>query len=336
PMSELSWRLISKPEDEGYKEGDAIEVLVMNNEKGKVILSPKRLRDNPFKSFIENNKPGDRLDAKVGEILPEGIVVSVNEGLEGFIPSGELSYFRRINNASEIYKTGDIVKTCVLKIDEAKNRVILSIKRLEKNPWNNMEERYPVGARVFGTVKNIVEGDGADIELEENIDAYIHISNIFWNQPVTVAEALKPGEKKEFKIVDVDKSKYRIMVGLKQMHASPWSIFASKYKEGIYLDAKITEIDDTGVSVLLPEGIIGRITIKNRAKLRNNKGDVIKVKINKIEKELKKISITAKDLEATEEQKQLDDYMKSHDHSSFKLNDIINFDGGNKEGEHGK
>ena len=336
PMGELSWRLISKPEDEGYNEGDSIEVLVMSNEKGKVILSPKRLRDNPFKSFIENNKPGDRLDAKVGETLSEGIVVSVNEGLEGFIPAGELSYFRRINNAAEIYKTGDIVKTCVLKIDEAKNRVILSIKRLEKNPWNNMEERYPIGSRVFGTVKNIVEGDGAEIELEENIDAYIHISNIFWNQPATVAEALKPGEKKEFKIVDVDKSKYRIMVGLKQMHASPWSVFASKYKEGIYLDAKITDIDDTGVSVLLPEGIIGRIAIKNKAKLRNNKGDVIKVKINKIEKDLKKVSITAKDLEATEEQKQLDDYMKSHDHSSFKLNDIINFDGGNKEGEHGK
>jgi len=311
-------------------------VLVMSNEKGKVILSPKRLRDNPFKSFIESNKPGDRLDAKVGEILPEGIIVSVKEGLEGFIPAGELSYFRRIKDPAEIYRTGDMVKTCVLKIDESRNRVILSIKRLEKNPWNNMEERYPVGARVFGTVRSITEGEGAEVELEENIDAFVHISNIFWNQPATVAEALKPGEKKEFKIVDVDKSRYSIMLGLKQLHASPWSIFASKYKEGAYLDAKITEIDDTGVTVMLPEGITGRIAIKNRAKLRNNKGDVIKVKINKIEKEAKKVSVSAKDLEATEEQKQLDDYMKSHDHSSFKLNDIINFDGGNKEGENGK
>ena len=125
PISELSWRLISKPEDEGYKEGDAIEVLVMSNEKGKVILSPKRLRDNPFKSFMESNKPGDRLDARIGEILPEGMIVSVKEGLEGFIPAGELSYFRRIKDPAEIYKTGDMIKTCVLKIDESKNRVIL-------------------------------------------------------------------------------------------------------------------------------------------------------------------------------------------------------------------
>jgi small subunit ribosomal protein S1 len=336
PITELSWRFISKPGDEGYKEGDMIEVLVMNNEKGRVVLSPKRLSDNPFKSFIEANKPGDRLDAKVGEIISEGIVVSVSDGLEGFIPTGELSYFRRIKDPAEIYKAGEIIKTCILKIDEAKNRVILSVKRLEKNPWNNMEERYPVGARVMGTVKNIVEGDGAEVELDENIDAYIHISNIEWNQPATVAGVLKPGDKKEFKIIDIDKSRYAILLGLKQLHASPWTIFASRYKEGIYLDAKITEIDDAGVTVLLPEGVTGKIAVKNRAKLRNIKGDVIKVKIIKIEKEAKKISLSAKDLEATEEQKQLDDYMKSHDHSTFKLNDIINFDGSSKEEEHGK
>jgi small subunit ribosomal protein S1 len=336
PYPELSWKSGSTPEEEGYKEGAIIETLVSAIDKAKVTLSVKRLKENPFKSFMDNFKPGDRLDAVVKDIFAEGMSVAVNDGLEGFVPSGELSYFRRIKDASELYKKGDAVKTCVLKIDESRNRIILSVKRLEKNPWNNMEERYPVGARVHGIVRSIAENEGAQIELEENIDAYLDILNISWNEGMPIAESLVVGEKKEFKIMEVDKSKYRILLGLKQLQASPWAIFVSKFKEGTYVDGKIIEVDDTAVTIQVAEGVTSKIPIKNRAKLRSQKGDVIKVKINKIEKELKKLQLIAKDLEATEEQKQIDDYMKSHDHSTFKLNDIINFGKVGKEDEGAK
>ncbi|MEI7542088.1 MAG: S1 RNA-binding domain-containing protein [bacterium] len=336
PFAELSWKASSTPEEEGFKEGDIIDVMVVNYEKGRAQLSLKRLKENPFKSFSDNFKPGDRLDAVVKEIFPEGVSVSVNEGLEGFVPLGELSYFRRIKDASVIYKKSDVIKTCVLKIDEIKNRVILSVKRLEKNPWNNMEERYPVGARVFGTIRTLIDGEGAEIELEENIDAFLHTSNISWNVFTKISEVLVPGEKKEFKIMEIDKSKYKIMLGLKQMHASPWTIFTTKYKEGAYIDAKITAIDEASVTVLLAEGVVSKISIRNHAKLRNKIGDVIKVKINKIDIDSKKIFLIAKDLEATEEQKQIDDYIKTHDHNSFKLNDIINFNVVDKGDENAK
>jgi len=336
PFAELSWKTGSSPEEEGFKEGENLDVLVVSNEKGRVVLSAKRLKENPFKSFMDNYKPGDRLDVRVNEIFPEGMTVSVSDGLEGFVPAGEFSYFRRIKDASAVYKKGDPLKACVLKIDEAKNRVILSVKRLEKNPWNSMEERYPVGSRVFGIVRTLVEGEGAVIELEENIDAFLHVSNISWNPFSSLSEVLVTGEKKELKIMEVDKSKYTIMLGLKQLHASPWALFTSRFKEGAYIDAKITEIDDNSVTVLLAEGVTSKIGIRNKAKLRNQKGDVIKVKINKIEKDAKKVMLLAKDLEATEEQKQIDEYMKSHDHNTFKLNDIINFGNVNKEDENAK
>jgi len=331
PLAELSWKLLSKAEDEGIKEGDAIEVLVVNNEKGRVVLSPKRLHDNPFKSFTENYKPGDRIDAKIKDIFAEGLAVTMPDGMEGFVPAGELSYFKRIKDPSEMYKTGDAVKTCILKLDESKNRVILSIKRLEKNPWNNMEERYPVGARVMGVIKSFTGNEGAVVELEENIDAFLEASNISWAAFTNISDVLKIGDKKEFRIVDVDKSKYSIMLGLKQLTSSPWMVFAAKFKEGTFVDAKIIDIDDSSVSLQLMEGVISKIPVKNREKLRNKNGDVIKVKINKIDKDAKKVTLFAKDLEATEEQKQIDDYMKSHDHSSFKLNDIINFGQQKKE-----
>jgi small subunit ribosomal protein S1 len=331
PFAELSWKTASNPEEEGFKEGSTLDAMVVTNEKGRVALSVKRLKENPFKSFMDNYKPGDRLDTRVKEIFPEGMTVTVNDGLEGFVPTGEFSYFRRIKDASAVYKKGDALKTCVLKIDEVKNRVILSVKRLEKNPWNSMEERYPVGARVFGTVRTFIEGEGAEIELEENIDAFLHISNISWGQFANLSEVLVPGEKKELRIMEVDKAKYRIMLGLKQLHASPWALFTAKFKEGAYVDAKIIEVDDNSVTMLLADGVTSKIPVRNKAKLRNQKGDVIKVKINKIDKDTKKVMLLAKDLEATEEQKQIDDYMKSHDHTSFKLNDIINF--GSVKGE---
>ena len=336
PYAELSWKTSSTPEEEGFKEGAQVDALVVSSEKGKVTLSVKRMKENPFKSFMDNYKPGDRLDTKVKEIFPEGMTVSVSDALEGFVPSGEFSYFRRIKDASTIFKKGDALKACVLKIDEVKNRVILSVKRLEKNPWNNMEERYPVGARVYGIVRNLIEGEGADIELEENIDAFLHASNVSWNAFTSLSEVINPGEKKEFRIMEVDKAKYRIMLGLKQLHASPWTLFTSKFKEGAYIDAKITEISDDSVMVLLAEGVTSRISIRNKAKLRNQKGDVIKVKINKIDKDKKAVLLLAKDLEATEEQKQIDEYMKSHDHTSFKLNDIINFGNVDKGDENAK
>lgn len=325
PFAELSWKTGSTPEEEGYKEGSNIDVLVVSSEKGKVLLSVKRLRENPFKSFMDNYKQGDRFDTVVREIFPEGMSVALSDGLEGFVPSGEFSYFRRIKDASAVYKKGDALKACVLKIDEVKNRVIMSVKRLEKNPWNSMEERYPVGARVTGIVRALIENEGAEIELEENIDAFLHISNITWTAFNSLSEVLTPGEKKEFRIMEVDKAKYRIMLGLKQLHASPWTLFTSKFKEGAYIDAKITDVDDNSVTVLLAEGVVSKISVRNKAKLRNQKGDVIKVKINKIDNAAQKVMLLAKDLEATEEQKQIDDYIKAHDHSSFKLNDIINF-----------
>ncbi|MCE5299705.1 MAG: S1 RNA-binding domain-containing protein [Spirochaetia bacterium] len=337
PLSELSWSSVTDVAREGINEGMDLEVMVVSNEKGRIILSPKRLKDNPFKSFMDQNKPGDRLGVKVKEILPEGMTVSIPGGLDGFIPSGELSYFKRIKSASDIYKPGDELKACIIKIDEIKNRVILSVKRLEKNPWSIMEERYPVGARVFGTVKTLKEGEGAEIELEENIDAFIQPADIAWTPFASLSEVLKPGERKEFKIIGVDKNAYCIQLGLKQLTISPWVTVASRYKEGDYIDGRIMDFDDSGAIIDAGEGVTGRVAIKDRSKLIHKKGETIKVKILKIDSDAKKLFLASKDLEQSEEQKQIDEYMKTHEpESGFKLNDVFNFGGVNPVGKDAK
>jgi len=329
PDHELSWKHMQDIKKE-FTEGSMIEVLVAGLDKNRVSLSVKRLTENPFEKFMSSRKQGDRVKVKVKEIRSDGITAGVEGEVEGFIPAGEISYFRRVKNAAELYKPGDEIEACVIKIDGAGSKAILSVKRLEKNPWQTIEERYPVGARVAGVIKQITEGDGAEVELEENFDAYMHISNISWFSFASIADVLKPGEKKEFKILGIDKNKYRIMLGLKQLMTSPWSSFTGKYKEGGAMDVKITDIEDSAIVCQIMDGVSGRIMIKNRSKLAVKKGDTINVRIAKIDKDAKKVLLTGKDLEITEAKKQIDEYMKTHEHS-FKMDDVANFGNVNKE-----
>ena len=320
---ELSWKRIDNM-GERFKQGGELEILVIQNDRGRPVLSAKRLKENPFKKFMEDKKQGEKIEVKVKSIVPEGIVAEINDELDGYVPVNEISYYRRVKDINEHFKAGDTFDASILKIDDAKNRVFLSVKRLEKNPWHSIEERYPIGARVFGIIRDIKEGDGADVELEENFDAYMHMSNVSWFNFNDMADVIKPGEKKEFKILGADRNKYRILLGLKQLMPSPWSSFINKFKEGNFIDVKIAEIEDNAVTCQIVDGVNGRISIKNKNKLKNKKGDIIKAKITKIDKEQKKVFLNAKDLEVTEEKKQLDEYMKKHEHS-FKMDDIANF-----------
>lgn len=331
--SELAWkRLVDLKASFG--EGQDIEALVTGIDGGRPVLSVKKLFDNPFGGFARTAKPGDRMKVKVCGILDEGMVVEINPQMDGFIHKNEISYYRRVKNIRDVYKEGDEIEAVVVKIDEAKGRVYFSIKRLDKNPWHSIEERYPVGARVIGTVSSVIEGEGVEVELEENFEAFVHVSNVSWNESAPIADTLKIGDRREFRIIGTDKTKYRILLGLKQMHASPWVSFAAKYKEGSAVDVKVVEIEDTAVICNITEGINGRITIKNKNKLSCKKGDVLKARILKIDRDAKKIFLISKDIEMTEEKKQIDDYIKSHEHG-FKLDDIADFGKPANDGKEG-
>ncbi|HRU39213.1 MAG TPA: S1 RNA-binding domain-containing protein, partial [Candidatus Goldiibacteriota bacterium] len=278
PLNEISWKK-SDQIPESMAPGKEIELIVFTPEKGRPILSIRRLSENPFLSFTVSHKQGDRVKAKVVSASREGVTVEIEGGTEGFIPAGEISYYRRINDASNVLKPGEEVDACVIKLDEEENKIVLSIKRLEKNPWHSMDERYPVGARVIGFIKAIKEGEGVEVELDENFDAFVQIENISWSPVEELETLIKPGEKREFRILGIDKNKYRIMLGLKQLQLSPWAVFIAKHKEGSSMDAKVADVEDSAVVCLLGDGILGRIPIKNKAKISCKKGDIINVKI---------------------------------------------------------
>lgn len=331
PSYELSYkRFINIAEN--FKIDSEIEAFVISTEKGEIKLSVKKNFPDPFEKFKAEKKPGDKVISKIVKIVKDGAYVDIEGVVDGFLPIGEISYYKRINNIEEIYKIGDEIETVIIKTDENQKLIIVSVKRLEKNPWHNIEERYPVGARVLGTIKEIIEGEGALIELEENFDAFMHISNISWFSFTSIFDVIKPGDKKEFKILGIDKNKYRLLLGLKQLSPSPWNSFVNKYKEGSLIDVKIIDIEDNYITCQIIEGVSGRIFIKNKSKVKYKQGDIINVKITKIDKEQKKVILFAKDVEITEEKKQLDEYIKSHEHT-FKIDDIAKFDVKKKEEE---
>ncbi|MBP7792652.1 MAG: 30S ribosomal protein S1 [Candidatus Goldbacteria bacterium] len=331
PLHEISYRRHINVA-ENFKIDDEIDAVVISTEKGDVRLSIKKSFPDPFEKFLKEKKHGDKVKIKIDEIDGDGAFVDVDGVVDGFLPTGEISYYKKINNAGTVFKKDDEMEAVIIKMDENQKLVIVSIKRLEKNPWYNIEERYPVGARVIGIIREISEREGVTVELEENFDAFMHVSNVSWFNFNQISDVLKPGDKKEFKILGYDKNKYRLLLGLKQLSQSPWSSFINKYKEGNLIDVKITEIEDNYINCQIVEGVFGRIFIKNKLKVKYKKGDVINVKITKIDREQKKVVLFAKDVEVTDEKKELDEYIKTHEHT-FKMDDVANFDNVKKEGE---
>ncbi len=318
---EIAWTKITDMAGQ-YKIGDILQVLVMQGETGRIMLSAKRLTENPFKKFLGDIKPGDTLKGVIKETVPQGALVEFTGGVEGFLPASEITYYRRIKDPGEVLKKGQEISPLIFKIDAENEKILVSLKRLERNPWDDIDERYPQGARVAGIIKEIKEGVGAEVELEENVDAFVAMSNISWQTFGAISEVLKQGEKKEFRIMEADKQKFKIMLGLKQLHTEPWETFVEKYKEGGFVDVKIMDIEETAIVCQIIDGVNGRILIRNKAKVINNKGEIIKARISKIDKDHKKVILSSQEFEVSEEKKEINEYIKTHEHK-FTLSDVI-------------
>ncbi|MFP4466292.1 MAG: S1 RNA-binding domain-containing protein [Candidatus Goldiibacteriota bacterium] len=329
PKNEIAWKLSGDIPEE-FSAGKKIQVLPVELPGKGAILSMKRIMPNPYKSFFQEHKQGDVIKVKIRDYKDDGACVCVNDEIDGFIHISEISYLRRIKNIPQILKKDEEIEARIIKADDEENMVYLSIKRLEEDPWPDLEQRYPVGARAVGVIGEIKEGEGVSVELEENLDAFVKAGDISWFGFNSISEAVRPGDKKEFKILGIDKDRNRIMLGLKQLTASPWSGFAAKYKEGSAMDVKVVDICDACVICEVVPGVAGRIPIKNKNRIKTKSGDIINARITKIDREAGKVYLASKDIEITEEKKQLDEYMKKHEHT-FKMNDLINFGGEDNE-----
>ncbi|HMN67222.1 MAG TPA: 30S ribosomal protein S1 [Bdellovibrionales bacterium] len=317
-ITDMSWGRVKHP-SEILNVGDEIDVKVLkfDNEKERVSLGLKQLKADPWEAVSGEFTPGKKVKGKVVSLTDYGAFVELAEGIEGLIHVSEMSWTKRVKHPSQMLKVGDEVDVQVLEIDGANRRISLGMKQLEANPWLELKDSYPPGTIIEGEVKSITDF-GVFIGVEEGIDGMIHISDFSWTKRINhPSEMFKKGDKVRAVVLGVDIENERFSLGLKQLEADPWSNIEDKYKIGNQYDVKVVKLADFGVFVELESDIEGLIHISELSTKRVEKpddvvavGDSVKAEIITIDRDSRKIGLSAKLVKLREQKADVEDYVK--------------------------
>ena len=262
-ITDMSWGRISHP-TEMVKIDDNIEVMILNidREKDKIALGLKQKTPSPWENITEKYPVGSRVTGEVVNVMTYGAFVKLEDGIEGLVHISEMSWTKRVNHPSELVSIGDEAEVVVLGINEDKQEISLGMKQTQSNPWENVLDKYPEGAKVKGVVRNLTNY-GAFVELEEGVDGLLHVSDMSWTRKISHAsEMLKKGDELECQILSVDSDRRRIALGLKQLDNDPWETnIPQKYQPGSIVSGKVTKITNFGVFVELEEELEGLLHV---------------------------------------------------------------------------
>ena len=278
-ITDMSWGRVSHP-SELFQIGDEIQVKVLkfNADSERVSLGYKQLTPDPWEGADHRYPEGVQVLGKVVSLIDYGAFVELEEGIEGLIHISEMSWTRRIKHPSRVVNEGDVITVVVLSLDTRDKKVSLGMKQIEPNPWTLLEERYPVGTRILGKIRNITDF-GIFIGIEDGIDGLVHISDISWTQKIRhPSEMYKRGEEVEAVVLNIDVDNERFSLGIKQLSPDPWETIPSRYPPGKIVEAKITKLTDFGAFAEIEEGVEGLIHISELAPERiEDPSQVVKV-----------------------------------------------------------
>ncbi|MBL8888345.1 MAG: 30S ribosomal protein S1 [Planctomycetaceae bacterium] len=287
-----------------------VQVLNIDRDRVKIALGMKQMLPNPWDN-VENKYPvGSIQKGEVVNVMSYGAFVKLEPGIEGLVHISEMSWVKRVNHPNELVQIGDVIDVCVLGIDRKGEQMSLGMKQTLANPWDNVEDRYPLNMLVKGRVRNLTNY-GAFVELEEGIDGLLHVSDMSWTRKISHPnEMLEKGQEVECRILAVDTGRRRIALGLKQMGTDPWETdIPSNYQPGQKVKGKVTKITNFGVFVGLEDGLEGLLHISELSddKVENPEqvvkvGEEIEVKILRVDTEERKIGLSRRRLDWTSEQ----------------------------------
>ena len=318
-ITDISWGRISHP-SEVLSVGQELEVVIIgiDKEKERVSLGLKQKTRNPWDDVVAKYPKGSRIKGRVVNIMPYGAFVEIETGVEGLIHVSDMSGTKRISKASDVLSIGDEVEAVVLDIDRDSRKISLGLRQKERNPWEVLAEKYPVGRRIKGKVRNMTSY-GAFVEIENDIDGMIHVSDMSWTRKINNPnEVLKPGMEVEAVILDINPEQQRISLGLKQAESDPWANIDELYKVGDIVKGKVTKIAQFGAFVELSNKIDGLIHISqlsrdhvDKVKDVLNVGDEVEARVIKVDNDERRIGLSIKavgenfspeDLKAAEEE----------------------------------
>ncbi len=301
-ITDMTWGRISHP-SEMVKIGDtiAVKVLSFDKQNEKISLGLKQLSDNPWEKAAESLNVGQKIKGKIASITDYGLFVEVMKGVEGLVHISEVSWTDRINDLHHKYKVGQEIEVLIVSLDKENRRMSLSVKQLEKNPWEQVEEQFKVGQQVKGTISNITDF-GIFVQLLPGIDGLVHISDLSWTEHIDhPSDIFKKGDTVEAVVLAVDKNNKKISLGIKQLQQDPWDNIEKEYPAGSLVEGTVSKITNFGAFIKLPSGIEGLVHISELANHNVNKvEEVLKVgqkeqfRVINVNKEDRKLGLSLK------------------------------------------
>ena len=308
-VTDMSWARLNHP-SELIKVGQqlTVQVLDINKDKERVSLGLKQMQSNPWDKIEERFPVGQKVSGKVTNLMPYGAFVQIEDGVEGLIHVSELSWTKRIARPSDVLTLGQEVEALVLGVNKDEQKISLGVRQLEPNPWDEIELRYMIGKQVKGKVRNMT-AYGAFVELEEGIDGMIHVSDLSWTRKINhPSEMLKKGDDLEAVVLDIDKTNQRISLGVKQLDQDPWKEIDGRFRIGDLVKGTITKLTNFGAFVQLQDDIDGLVHISQISEDRVEKvKDVLKVgqeveaRVIKVDKAERRIGLSVKAANYSEE-----------------------------------
>ncbi|HTM53260.1 MAG TPA: 30S ribosomal protein S1 [Pirellulales bacterium] len=315
-ITDMSWGRIGHPtEMVSIDQEIEVQILHVDREKEKIALGLKQKSASPWESVGEKYPVGSVVRGTVVNVMSYGAFVKLEEGIEGLVHISEMSWTKRISHPNELVHIDDEIDVVVLNIDKNKQEISLGMKQTQANPWDKVAERYPPGTMVKGTVRNLTNY-GAFIEIEEGIDGLLHVSDMSWTRKIShPSEVVEKGQTVECKVLSVDQQRRRIALGLKQLEEDPWATdIPSKYQPGQLVTGTVTKITNFGVFVGLENGLEGLLHISELAehKVENAEelvkvGDQIEVKVLRVDAAERKIGLSKKRVDWSEEESAQED-----------------------------
>jgi len=337
-VSDLSWGRVGKPADV-LKPGQQIKakVLKFDRAKGKISLGVKQTLPDPWLEVPARYPIDTHVKGRVVSLMEYGAFVELEAGVEGLVHVSEMSWTKRVRRASDILNVGDEIETVVLGIDMGNRKISLGLKQVHENPWKAIADKYPVGTKIEGQIKNMTDF-GMFIGIEEGIDGLVHVSDISWTKRIKhPGDVYAKGDLVQAVVLKVDVENERLSLGIKQLEPDPWTIAPSKYRSGTKVTGKVTSLTDFGVFVELEEGIEGLIHVSelSREKVPTAKtfaeiGDTLEAVVLSCDSKERRISLSIKAMQAAVEKEEFEQYLGSQGKATSNLGELLQQEMNNK------
>ena len=319
-ITDMSWGRVNHP-SEVVALGDKVKVMVLefNENKDRISLGMKQLEEPPWKEFEEKYPVGSKIRGKIVSVTDYGAFMELDRGIEGLIHVSEMSWTQHVKHPSKIVEVGDVVEAIVLKVDKENQKISLGLKQLVPDPWKNVEQLFPINSQHKGVVRNVA-AFGAFVELSEGIEGLVHVSDMSWTRKVShPSTVVKKGDTVDVVVLNTDKEKRRISLGMKQVEDDPWEDFSDKYAEGTEIEGEVVRLLDRGAVVTLDGKVEGFVPLAKfgieelkRPQDAFRIGDKLLLKVMEFGKNERKIVLSVEDYYKDKDSEEYEAYKNSH------------------------